>query len=175
LKRNKIAVWDAPVRWLHWLLVISIAGAWFTSSRTGAAHEYVGYLAAATVLARFVWGFVGSPNARFSQFILAVRPTLGYLRQVIAGTAPRYLGHNPLGGWMVAALLGSVAMLTLTGWLATTDLLWGYAWPVRIHAGFAWLLVGLIALHVAGVLFTSWQHRENLIRAMFSGTKDQSP
>jgi cytochrome b len=174
LKRNKLAVWDAPVRLLHWLLVAAIAAAWITSSRIGAAHEYIGYLAAATVLARFAWGFIGSRHARFSQFILPARPTLAYLRQVISGTAPRYLGHNPLGGWMVLALLSCVAMLALTGWLATTDLLWGYAWPVRIHAGFGWLLLGLIAFHIGGVLFTSWQHRENLIRAMFSGTKDEA-
>jgi cytochrome b len=174
LKRNKLAVWDAPVRLLHWLLVVSLAAAWVTSSRIGEAHEYIGYLAAATVLTRFAWGFFGSPYARFSQFVLAARPTLAYLRQVLTGTAPRYLGHNPLGGWMVLALLACVAMLALTGWLATTDLLWGYAWPVRVHAGFGWLLLGLVALHIAGVLFTSWQHRENLVRAMFSGTKDES-
>lgn len=172
MKKNKLAVWDLPVRVLHWLLVAAIAAAWITSSRTGQAHEYIGYVAAATVLARLAWGFVGSPHARFSQFVRAARPTLGYLRQVISGTAPRYLGHNPLGGWMVIALLACVAMLALTGWLATTDLLWGYAWPVRIHAGFGWLLLGLAGLHIAGVLFTSWQHRENLVRAMFTGTKE---
>lgn len=45
----------------------------------------------------------------------------------------------------------------------------GYAWPVRIHEALAWLLVGLIALHVAGVLLTSWHHRENLVAAMITG------
>jgi cytochrome b len=172
LKKNKRAVWDLPVRLLHWLLVAAIAAAWVTSSHTGPAHEYIGYLAAATVLARLAWGVVGNAYARFSQFVLPAGPTLGYLRRVVSGAAPRYLGHNPLGGWMVVALLACVAMLSLTGWLATTDLLWGYAWPVRIHAGFGWLLLGLVGLHIAGVLFTSWQHRENLVRAMLTGTKD---
>jgi cytochrome b len=147
--------------------------AWLTSSRTGPVHEYIGYGTAMIVLARVIWGIAGSPYARFAQFVLAARPTMHYARQVLAGRAPRYLGHNPLGGWMVVALLSCVAMLALTGWLTTTDLLWGYAWPVLVHTCFAWLLLCLIALHVAGTLFTSWQHRENLVASMFTGNKDE--
>lgn len=172
MKKNKLRVWDLPVRLLHWLLVVSIAGAWYTSGRIGAVHEYVGYAAAAIVAARLAWGFLGNAYARFSQFVRPAAPTLGYLRGVLKGAAPRYLGHNPLGGWMVIALLACVALVALTGWAATTDLLWGYAWPVLLHTVFAWTLVGLIALHVAGVVFTSWQHRENLVAAMITGDKD---
>ena len=73
---------------------------------------------------------------------------------------------------MVLALLLCVALLGLTGWALNTDLLWGYAWPVRVHQALGWTLLGLIALHLAGVLFTSWQHRENLLAAMLSGRKD---
>ena len=39
LKKNKLQVWDAPVRLMHWLLVLSIAGAWYTGSQIGATHE----------------------------------------------------------------------------------------------------------------------------------------
>ena len=56
-----------------------------------------------------------------------------------------------------------IALLGLTGWSATTDLLRGYAWPVHLHAALAWVLLILIALHVGAVLLTSWQHRENLV------------
>ena len=40
-----------------------------------------------------------------------------------------------------------------------------------LHSGLGWTLLGLVALHVAGVAFTSWQHRENLVAAMFTGRK----
>ncbi|WLI89942.1 cytochrome b/b6 domain-containing protein [Massilia sp. R2A-15] len=173
MKKNKLRVWDAPVRVLHWMLVLSIAGAWFTSGEIGALHEYVGYAAAAIVAARLAWGFVGNAYARFSQFVRPAAPTIGYLRGVLRGAAPRYLGHNPLGGWMVVALLACVGLVALSGSAATTDLLWGYAWPVRVHKALAWTLVGLIALHVGGVVFTSWQHRENLVAAMITGDKDE--
>ena len=40
------------------------------------------------------------------------------------------------------------------------------------HRVLAWALVGLAPLHVAGVLHASLRHRENLLRAMLSSTKN---
>lgn len=171
MKKNKQAVWDLPVRVLHWLLVLAVAAAWFTSEDTGALHQYLGYGALAIVCVRLAWHFVGNEYARFGQFVRGPAQTFFYLRTVLKGAPPRYLGHNPLGGWMVVALLSCVALLALSGWMLTTDLLWGYAWPVKLHATIAWLLLGLIALHVGGVVISSWMHRENLVAAMLTGEK----
>jgi cytochrome b len=170
--KNKQRVWDAPIRLLHWALAASIVAAWLTRHNSGPAHEYIGYGAAAIVLARLAWGWGGSRYARFVQFVRGPATTWRYLRAVLAGRAARHLGHNPLGGAMAVALLACVGLTVLSGWATTTDLLWGYAWPVRLHEALAWLLVGLIALHIAGVLLTSWQHRENLVAAMLTGDKD---
>lgn len=171
MKKNKWRVWDLPVRLLHWTLVPTIAAAWVTSSRLGPAHEILGYIASGLMGARVLWGFVGSRYARFTQFVRTPDTTRRYLRSVLAAHAPRYIGHNPLGGWMVLALLGCVAALGFTGWLYTTDMFWGYGWLANLHAGLGWTLLVLIALHVSGVVLTSWQHRENLVRAMVTGDK----
>ena len=162
------------MRLLHWTLVVTVAGAWFTSSRIGPLHEYLGYATCAIVFVRLVWGFVGNRYARFAQFIRPIKPTLKYLHDVLDGQARRYIGHNPLGAWMVVALLSCVAALGLTGWLYTTDLFWGYGWLARLHAGLGWSLLILIGLHIAGVLFSSWAHRENLAAAMVSGDKAEA-
>ncbi len=164
-------VWDLPVRLLHWLLVLSIAAAWFTSDTIGPVHEWAGYAAAAIVLVRLRWGFTGSAHARFKDFVKPPRAVVSYLRQIVRGSAPRHRGHNPAGGAMVLALMATITLVAVSGWAATTDLLWGYAWPVRLHTALAWLLVGLIAFHVAGVLLASWQHGENLVKAMITGFK----
>jgi cytochrome b len=174
VSKNKQPVWDLLVRCLHWLLVASVAATWITSSQTGPAHEVLGYAVAAIVALRLAWGCWGSRYARFAQFVRPPGQALRYLRAVTGARAPRYLGHNPLGGWMVVALLLSLAFVTATGWIATTDAFWGYAWPVLIHVALAWLLVLLIGLHVAGVALTSWQHRENLVAAMFTGEKERA-
>jgi cytochrome b len=172
LKSKTVRVWDLPVRLLHWALAGSIAAAWFTSERIGPVHEWIGYGAVAIVAARLLWSFKGNGYSRFGQFVKAPRATAAYLRAVAAGSPERHLGHNPAGGAMVVALLACVGLVGLSGWAATTDLLWGYAWPVRLHTALAWLLVVLIAFHIAGVLLASWQHRENLVKAMLTGDKN---
>ena len=172
MKKNKQRVWDAPVRLLHWALVATMAAAWATSDSTSGVHEYLGYGTLAIVASRLAWGFAGNRYARFAHFVRGPGPTLAYLRAVRDARAPRHLGHNPLGAAMVLALLCCVVLLGVSGWMLGTDLLWGYAWPVQLHYAIACLLVGLVVLHVAGVLFTSWQHRENLVAAMVTGEKD---
>jgi cytochrome b len=168
----RVPVWDRPVRLLHWLLVAAVAAAWLTTLGMLRWHEPVGYLAAAVVLARVGWGFAGNRHARFSGFLRGPAATRDYAARVLARSEPRYLGHNPLGGWMVLALLAAVAALGVTGWLySATDMFWGEAWLERLHAALAWLLLALIALHVAGVAFTSLRHGENLVRAMVDGAK----
>jgi cytochrome b len=164
-------VWDPLVRTLHWMLVAAYAGAWATTVAFGDAHEAIGYAGLAVVLVRVVWGFVGPAPARFVGFVRAPRPTLAYLGQVVAHREPRYLGHNPLGAWMVVALLSCMVALAFTGWLYRTDRFWGSEEVELAHSSLAWLSVALVALHVGGVVYTSFRHGENLVAAMWSGEK----
>jgi len=167
-------VWDVPVRVLHWAVVVSVALGWATTFWLGRWHEAVGSAGLGLLVARIVWGFVGSPYARFARFVRGGRATWGYARLVRAGREPRYLGHNPLGAWMVLALLACLAGIALTGWLYTTDFLWGDETVERIHRGLAWTIVVLAVVHVAGVVVASVRHRENLIGAMVHGDKREA-
>jgi cytochrome b len=72
---------------------------------------------------------------------------------------------------MIVALLLCVAALAVTGWLYTTDMFWGSEAVEDLHRALAWTLLALVSLHVIGVIFTSWRHRENLVKAMFDGEK----
>ncbi len=166
-------VWDGLVRMLHWTLVGAVACAWLSTLGLGFVrfHETAGYVALGVVVMRLVWGFTGSRFAKFSEFIRGAGVVWRYTQQLRSGIEPRYIGHNPLGGWMVLALLACIACLGFTGWLYTTDAFWGEAWLDRLHNALAWGLLGLIALHLAGVVFTSLRHRENLVLAMFNGRK----
>jgi len=171
----RTTVWDAVVRVLHWSLVLSLAFATLTTLGWGTdLHRAAGYVALAVVVLRLVWPFVGGArarHARFGSFVKSPRATWAYLRQVLARREPRHVGHNPLGGWMILALLTTVAALAVTGWLYTTDTFWGDETVERIHEALAWWLLVLVIGHLGGVLYTSWRQRENLVAAMFSGRK----
>jgi cytochrome b len=72
---------------------------------------------------------------------------------------------------MILALLGLVLSASFSGWLSETDRFFGVFWVEAIHAASANLLIGLVVLHVLGVVTSSLLHGENLIRAMFTGRK----
>ena len=167
-----ITVWDRVVRCLHWTLVLSVIVSWACTEWFVRWHQPAGYVALAAVVVRLAWGLLGTRYARFAQFVRAPRATWSYTRSLWRHREPRYIGHNPLGGWMVLALLACVAGLCLTGWLYTTDRFWGDEVVDLLHQTLAWTLLGLALAHVAGVAFTSFRHRENLVRAMWNGRKD---
>jgi cytochrome b len=166
-----LKVWDPLVRILHWTLVLGIVIAWLTREGAREAHELIGYAVLAALALRLLWGFVGTQYARFSQFVVSPAKTLGYARQVIEGKESRHVGHNPLGGWMIVLLLAAIALVSLSGWLYTTDEYWGVEWVAETHEALSNFLYGLIALHIAGVVFTSLRQKENLVAAMLHGRK----
>lgn len=167
-------VWDPLVRLAHWTLVSAVCVAWLSMEDIGLPHtwhEPAGYVAAAVVLTRTVWGLIGRGHARFTSFVRSPQAVLTYGQQVLRHAEPRYIGHNPLGGWMVIALLACVAGIACTGWLQTTDRYWGSELLEVVHRSLAWGLLGLVTLHVSGVVFTSLRHKESLVRAMITGRK----
>lgn len=168
-----VKVWDALVRVGHWSLVLSVIIAWLTRHGGGRWHEWIGYAALVIVAVRLVWGWTGSPHARFRDFVRSAAVTWQYARQMLAGREPRYLGHNPLGGWMIVALLLTVTLVGVSGWLYTTDRFWGVEWVETVHSKSADVLLILAAVHVAGAVYASFRHRENLVAAMLHGHKRQ--
>ena len=168
-----LPVWALPLRLAHWLLAASVIGC-LLLHEGGRWHEALGYTALAVAALRLAAGLFGTPTtspARFARFVAGPRATWSYARSVWAGREPRHLGHNPLGAWMVVALLANAIAAGLSGWLYTTDRFWGMAWLEKTHSAFGHALLPLLALHVAGVIFTSLRHHENLAAAMLHGRK----
>ena len=171
MNSGPVPVWDPVVRILHWALAASIAAAWFTRHGGGVWHEWIGYVSLLIVALRLAWGWAGPRYARFGQFVRTPVATLRYAGHMLTGREPRHIGHNPLGGWMVVALLLIAALAGLSGWLYTTDAYWGAEWLENLHEALSIFLLVLVALHVAGVAVASWRHRENLVGAMLHGRK----
>jgi cytochrome b len=166
-----VRIWDPFVRVFHWSLVASFAVAWVTAEDWKALHMWAGYAAGSLIALRLLWGVVGTRYARFSQFVRSPLAVAAYVRDIVTGREARYLGHNPAGGLMIVALIATMATVSVTGWMQTTDAYWGVEWVEELHEAVASLMLGLVGLHVLGVMVASLRHRENLIRAMLTGRK----
>ena len=166
-----VKVWDPFVRVFHWSLVVLFGLAFLTSEVSEKAHIWIGYAILALVGLRIVWGFIGSRHARFGDFVYRPSAVLAYLRDAVHLRAKRYLGHNPAGGAMVLALIAALLAVSGTGILMTLDRFWGVKWIEEVHEAAAFATLALVGLHVAGVLFSSLEHRENLVRSMLTGRK----
>jgi cytochrome b len=180
-----VKVWDAPVRLFHWLLVLLVAFMIFSGKVKGdwmVWHMRAGYTILALVLFRLLWGFAGSSSARFSGFLAGPSAAFGFVKKLLTRAPAPYASHNPLGGWMVVALLLALLFQVGTGLFANDDILiegplaalvskatsdqltsWHY-WNVN-------LLLLLVALHVIAVGYHAVVMKENLIGAMFTGVK----
>ncbi|MGL4280470.1 MAG: cytochrome b/b6 domain-containing protein [Albidovulum sp.] len=168
---DMVRVWDPFVRIFHWSLVTLFAFCYVTGDHWEDYHEPAGYLILFLLVVRIVWGFVGPLHARFSDFIYRPETVLAFLRDSLRMKAPRYLGHNPAGGAMVIALILMIAVICASGVMMGMDAFWGEEWVEDLHELAVWATVGLIGLHLAGVIVASLEHGENLVRAMVTGRK----
>jgi len=195
-------VWDPLVRIFHWSLVVLFVVSYVTGDDESMVHIYSGYGVLGLVAFRIVWGVIGTRYARFSDFVRGPAQVMAYTRALLAGRPLRFLGHNPLGGWMVVLLLVSLALTCWSGLeayaaegkgplaAASVSLIpvamahgdeEGHAgkregdkfWK-EIHEFLSNLTLGLVLVHIAGVFVASRMHKENLVKAMITGRKETS-
>jgi cytochrome b len=168
---QRTLVWDLPVRVFHWALVLSFAGAYLTaeSERWRDLHVLLGYTAGALVVFRLLWGVVGTRYARFTSFLYRPSEVVAYLRSVLARRPRHYLGHNPAGALAIFALLALLVATVLSGWAALVEV--GPRWMEDVHETAGNVALALVFVHIAGVIVSSWMHRENLVRSMVTGYK----
>lgn len=177
--------WDLPTRLAKWLLAI-LVGLAFVSKYYGDVglvwHQWNGLCVLVVIVFRVLWGLFGGSTARFSSFLRGPRAALLYAVSLLRGRPQHFLGHNPLGGWVVMALLILVAAQAMTGLYTTDDIIVyapmadtvsdatmasASAWHQRIYP----ILLWLIGLHVVANIAYSLFGRDNLVLAMLIGRK----
>jgi cytochrome b len=159
---EKQLIWDWPVRFFHWLLVLCFAGAWLSadSERWRLVHITFGYTMFGLVIFRLAWGVVGTRHARFTSFVRGPVLVLCYARLLLKLRPQPYAGHNPVGALAVIVLLGLIVVTAGTGHLTYNDA--ARAWAEEMHEAAAGAMLGMVILHVIGVTATSFLHREIL-------------
>ena len=182
---NRIRVWDLPTRLFHWVLVILVGTSFLTAAVGGNAmqyHERCGYAVLALLLFRLVWGFVGGHPSRFFSFMRGPAAVTKYATALLRGESKPYLGHNPLGGWSVIAMLLALFVQAGTGLFANDEIatqgpLFGWvsnqtsSLLTGIHTFNQGVIIVLVSVHVCAILFYLFFKHENLIRPMITGVK----
>jgi cytochrome b len=172
---QRVLVWDVPTRVFHWLQVLSFSAAYLTafSERMRNYHVALGYILLGLLVFRLLWGVVGTRYARFGSFLFNPKEIVVYLLAMARRKPVHYLGHNPAGSVSVWLLLGLGLFVCVTGVLALQDDASDLV--VEMHAIFTNIMLGLIVLHLIGVLVSSILYRENLVRSMLTGFKSAEP
>ena len=180
-----ILVWDLPTRLFHWLVVVLVAVSFVSANVGGNAmqyHEWSGVAIIALLVFRISWGFFGSHPSRFKNFVKGPAAVWYYATGMVRGKSVRYLGHNPLGGWSVLAMLLVLMLQACLGLFANDDILTEGPlyllvskatsdWLTKIHRLNKYVLIGLVAIHLFAVAFHFFFKRENLLKPMITGIK----
>lgn len=173
-----VRIWDLPVRLFHWAIVLLVPALWATHEwELLDVHILLGELMLGLVLWRLLWGVLGGSTARFAGFVRGPRAVFSYL----AGKGRKAFGHNPLGGWSVVAMLLLLCVQVGLGLFAIDEdalnegplaHLVSYD-TARIlahrHETVFWILVALIAVHVAAILWYRLVRRDDLVTPMLTG------
>lgn len=180
MAERQVRLWDWPVRLCHIGFILLVPASWWTYTEGEMDwHIRIGLAMLGLVLFRILWGFFGSETARFRQFVAGPGAIVAYLRD------GRWhgMGHNPLGGLSVVAILLALLAQTMLG-LFTSDtdgLVYGplshlISYEQSAAAG-QWhermfnLILALVALHLSAIMVHMMLLGHNLIGPMVTGRK----
>lgn len=166
-------------------MVVSFSVAYLTELDAYSLHNIAGYIVCLLLSYRIFVGIFGQRHARFADFVKSPRTIFNYIGAIFRNDAKRRIGHNPAGGAMVVALLITLSLICISGLIlyalegnaGPLAFLYGHFpgytddWFEDIHNYLSDFAVLLIVFHLGGVLWSSFAHKENLIKAMLTGKK----
>lgn len=191
IKTSNPIAWDLPTRLFHWLLVALVTASWASMEYAEELgdpllkwHRWCGLFVLTLLVWRLLWGVLGSPTARFQNFVPKPVTLKSYTAALLKRSEPKYLGHNPLGSVMIVALLLALIVQASLGLFAVehNDLTAGPLYRFLSEEGqksatrlhhiiFNSVIFWLIVIHIAANLAYALVRREPLIKAMITGRK----
>lgn len=185
-----VRAWDLPTRLFKWSLVALVFGAWLShevGDVTQRWHKANGYAILVLLVFRLLWGLFGSSTSRFGHFAYGPRAVARHAADIARGRHESWLGHTPLGSWMIFALLLLLAAQGVSG-LFSVDSNGVFGGPFAhtdfmseastlqkrmsfLHHNAFNILLALVALHVLVNLLHHFVIKDGLITAMITGRK----
>ena len=167
VEEGTVLAWDWPARISHWgfsfsLTAALVLGFWFDpESAWFRWHIPAAYFAVWFFGVRLLLGFAGSRYMRWAAFFHSPRRTVRYLASVLRGERDTAVGLNPGSAAFAAGIYACLAALIYSGFEGDLVEIW--------HGRLARFAVGLIGLHLAGLLLHALRHRAPTPLAMVHG------
>lgn len=191
---QNVRVWDLPTRLFHWTFVTLIISAWASTEFASKIndptlkwHRWNGYAILVLIVFRLIWGVFGSSTARFTNFMRWPWTAVSYGLDLLRGKDRHFLGHNPLGSWMILLLLTAVAVQGVLG-LYTLEHNEITAGPLNrtiseeaskivgwLHLRGFNVIMALVIIHVLANSLYQIVKNDPLITAMVTGSKPARP
>jgi cytochrome b len=150
-------------------------------------HRWTGHAILVLLVFRVLWGVFGSSTSRISQLLNWPWTAARYGLDLVRGSSRHYLGHNPLGSYMILALFAAVALQAGLGLFTVehNDLTAGplyrlvseerrEAISIWHRKWFYYGLLVLIPLHILANIGYGLLKRDPLITGMVTGRKPQA-
>lgn len=179
---NSIKVWDWSIRVFHWSLPVLLFLLWRSAGDDMDQHMLLAQLLLTLLMYRIIWGFIGTPYARFSHFIYHPKHIFRYFLASAKPNKPIYLSHNPVGGIMVLVILATLLFQLATGLFASDDIF--YNGPLYMYTSgattklmtflhkkwFYWGILLIVGMHILAIVMYRLRG-EGLVKAMVTGHK----
>ena len=191
--------WDPVVRLTHWCVALAVVLNGLIVEDESLIHIWIGYAVVACLSLRFLWGVIGTEEARFSSFPPSLSAARSHASDLVAGRYTAYRSHNPLGTLMVYSLWALLIIVCVTGLMMESD-----PFPPHADAGFqgflslfeeyerghghglnevveeihevcANMVLFLAMVHVGGVFLEQRLTGVRLLQAMVNGRKRARP
>src|SRR3989338_3892041 len=134
MKTDTLRMWDPLVRLFHWSLAGAFIGNYFFTEEGEDWHRWLGYYAVAWLVIRLLWGFIGSPAARWSDFWPTRTRLVEHGRALLGGRPYHRLGHSPIGALVMLLMMALMLGLGVSGFLMEEiDYFWGADLPEELH------------------------------------------
>lgn len=181
--RARLKIWDLATRLFHVALIISLSLSLYSGFEDkfdiwGTVHLYAGFTVLGLMVWRVLWIFLGSETNGLSGLLASPRRVLRY----ISGRDNAPLGHNPLGGYAVLAMILLVLVQSGLGLFADDDIFFAGPLsayedilpfsPTGLHKRLGWAVIGLIALHICAVAVHRFVFKEDIVRGMITGERE---
>lgn len=172
-------IWDGFIRFYHLLLIILMATLYFTAENDMLDQHFVAaYTLMALLLTRFIWGFIGSSNAKFSAII---HSPVAAIKSIVS-SEHNPTGHTKAGSYMIWLFFLLIGAQLMTGLFTTDDIMtdgplvasassdWVETASDWHRDAFDYILIA-IGIHIAAIVFYRIKGK-NLITAMITGKRE---